>query len=152
MLDRLSPWLGYSVFILRAYQAKTLQHFGADEAAERFLISIARWKGLEENFRLILESSCHLLIWVNGVGYLAEIGAHSLKTENWEMSPSQKVTNDVLVWVNDITRCPEQRLYLAQRPWSSPPGDESRVKTQKPQDKIPGTHKILGAETRKPPR
>ena len=53
------------------------------------------------------------------------------------MTPSQIVTYDVFVGVNDISRCPEHRLYLPSDPNSSPPGDENRVKTQKPQDKIP---------------
>ena len=66
------------------------------------------------------------------------------------MSPSQKVTYDVLVWVNDISRCPEHRLYLPSDPNSSPPGDENRVKTQQPQDKIPGTPKIWGRNPKTP--
>ena len=32
----------------------------------------------------------------------------------------------------------------------SPPGDENRVKTQQPQDKIPGTPKIWGSKPENP--
>ena len=66
------------------------------------------------------------------------------------MTPSQIVTYDVFVGVNDISRCPEHRLYLPSDPNSSPPGDENRVKTQKPQDKIPGTPKIGGRNPKTP--
>ena len=66
------------------------------------------------------------------------------------MTPSQIVTYDVFVGVNDISRCPEHRLYLPSDPNSSPPGDENRVKTQQPQDKIPGTPKIWGSKPENP--
>ena len=46
-------------------------------------------------------------MWENGVGFRAEIGARSLKTDNWEMTPILKVTKNVL------TRCAARSVWLS---------------------------------------
>ena len=66
------------------------------------------------------------------------------------MTPSQKVTYDVLVWVNDISRCPEHRLYLPSDPNSSPGRKQGKNSATPGQN--PWNPQDLGVETRKPPR
>ena len=67
------------------------------------------------------------------------------------MTPSQIVTYDVLVWVNDITRCPERRGNLASDPKFTAGGRKQGKNSATP-NKIPGTPTIWGDRNPKTPK